>query len=98
MPACVQEPCIGNFLPVCASNAAESARRRKMRCGNGHSIGVSGFVMVASVFSSQSSQHAAAQPLETEVKAIVSGNTDFALDLYARLRTKEGNVFFSPYS
>ncbi|MGH7980796.1 MAG: serpin family protein, partial [Limisphaerales bacterium] len=32
------------------------------------------------------------------VKEIVAGNSQFALDLYARLRTGEGNVFFSPYS
>jgi serpin B len=29
---------------------------------------------------------------------IVEGNTAFALDLYAKLRTKQGNVFYSPYS
>lgn len=31
-------------------------------------------------------------------KSLVRGNTDFALDLYARLREVPGNVFFSPYS
>jgi serpin B len=30
--------------------------------------------------------------------AVVGGNTKFALDLYGRLRSKEGNQFFSPYS
>jgi len=29
---------------------------------------------------------------------IVEGNTAFALDLYAKLRSKPGNVFYSPYS
>lgn len=29
---------------------------------------------------------------------LVKGNNEFALDLYARLGKKEGNVFFSPYS
>src|SRR5262249_9191142 len=29
---------------------------------------------------------------------VVQGNTAFALDLYAKLRGKEGNLFFSPYS
>ena len=28
----------------------------------------------------------------------VRGNTRFALDLYQELRTREGNLFFSPYS
>ena len=29
---------------------------------------------------------------------IVKGNTKFAFDLYAQLKTEEGNLFFSPYS
>jgi serpin B len=30
--------------------------------------------------------------------AVVNGNNAFAFDLYARLRDKDGNLFFSPYS
>jgi serpin B len=30
--------------------------------------------------------------------ALVQGNNTFALDLYSHLHTKEGNLFFSPYS
>jgi serpin B len=33
-----------------------------------------------------------------DVRTLVQGNNDFALDLYARLRAKEGNLFYSPYS
>jgi len=33
-----------------------------------------------------------------ETKAVVAGNTAFAIDLYGRLRTTPGNLFFSPYS
>jgi serpin B len=33
-----------------------------------------------------------------DVAAAVEGNTAFALDLYGRLRGKEGNLFVSPYS
>ena len=33
-----------------------------------------------------------------ERKTIVEGNNEFALELYAKLRDKEGNLFFSPYS
>ena len=33
-----------------------------------------------------------------EVPAVVKGNNTFAFDLYGRLRTEKGNVFFSPYS
>ena len=33
-----------------------------------------------------------------DVRAVVKGNTAFALDLYRQLRTKDGNLFFSPYS
>lgn len=34
----------------------------------------------------------------SNVEALVRGNTEFALDLYQKLRTVEGNLFFSPYS
>jgi serpin B len=33
-----------------------------------------------------------------DVAAAVHGNNAFALDLYAKLRSQEGNLFFSPYS
>ena len=35
---------------------------------------------------------------KTARQAIVKGNNEFALELYAKLRTQEGNLFFSPYS
>ena len=35
---------------------------------------------------------------ESDVKTLVDGNTKFAFDLYAKLKEKEGNLFFSPYS
>ena len=33
-----------------------------------------------------------------DARDVVRGNTEFALDLYARLATGDGNLFFSPYS
>jgi serpin B len=33
-----------------------------------------------------------------DVKTLVAGNTQFALDLFDRLREQEGNLFYSPYS
>lgn len=33
-----------------------------------------------------------------DTQAVVEGNTQFALELYAKLRGNEGNLFFSPYS
>ena len=33
-----------------------------------------------------------------DMNQVVAGNSKFAVDLYARLRTGEGNVFFSPFS
>lgn len=33
-----------------------------------------------------------------DTKSVVQGNTEFAFDLYAKLKEKEGNLFFSPYS
>jgi serpin B len=36
--------------------------------------------------------------LDPDTAAVVKGNNVFALDLYGRLRQKDGNLFFSPYS
>lgn len=36
--------------------------------------------------------------IKADKAAVVQGDTEFALDLYARLREKKGNLFFSPYS
>jgi serpin B len=36
--------------------------------------------------------------LQADKKALVAGNNQFALDLYAKLGAKDGNLFFSPYS
>jgi len=33
-----------------------------------------------------------------DVESLAGGNTAFALDLYARLKSADGNLFFSPYS
>jgi serpin B len=41
---------------------------------------------------------AADAPKNPDVAAVVQGDTQFALELYARLRGREGNLFFSPYS
>jgi serpin B len=42
------------------------------------------------------------QPYEAETitgqKSVVEGNNKFALELYAKLKSAEGNLFFSPYS
>jgi len=35
---------------------------------------------------------------KTDKQLVVMGNNEFALELYAKLRGKEGNLFFSPYS
>ncbi len=35
---------------------------------------------------------------KTDTEVIVQSNNKFALDLYAKLRAKEGNLFFSPHS
>jgi serpin B len=40
----------------------------------------------------------AADDPKADKAAVAQGNTQFALDLYAQLRAKDGNLFFSPYS
>ncbi len=39
-----------------------------------------------------------ARAADDDVGAAAKGNREFALDLYAKLRTQDGNLFFSPYS
>ena len=41
---------------------------------------------------------AVSEPTGADVETVVRGNTEFALDLYARLRKGNGNLFLSPYS
>jgi len=40
----------------------------------------------------------AAARKKTDKQLVVTGNNKFALELYAKLRSKKGNLFFSPYS
>ena len=35
---------------------------------------------------------------DLDIETVVEGNTEFAIDLYKRLNSTEGNAFFSPYS
>jgi serpin B len=35
---------------------------------------------------------------DSDLNALVGGNSDFAFDLYQQLRDEEGNLFYSPYS
>ncbi len=35
---------------------------------------------------------------DADKESVVEGNSEFALDLYAQLKGKDGNLFFSPYS
>jgi serpin B len=53
---------------------------------------VSALLMASSLFGALSRMHAAPDP------AIGDGNTTFAFDLYGQLKSKPGNLFFSPYS
>jgi len=54
---------------------------------------------LATVLASSTMAFAAApQPLLPSVATLASNNTAFACDLYAQLKTQDGNLFFSPYS
>ena len=41
---------------------------------------------------------AMAESTQGDRNIVVSGNTEFALDLYAKLSNEDGNLFLSPYS
>ena len=47
---------------------------------------------------SKLSRDNAPQVADADLSVLVAGNNDFAIELYHRLDTEPGNVFFSPYS
>jgi serpin B len=57
-------------------------------------------VLLASMLSagSAAAETSGGRPAEPDEAAQVRGNSEFAFDLYGRLRARDGNVFFSPYS
>ncbi len=52
-------------------------------------------VLSGGLFGCSSIAHAGAPSVDT--RKVVVGNIEFAVDLYAQLRTHEGNVFLFPY-
>jgi serine protease inhibitor len=58
------------------------------------------FVAVAATLIMATACRKSASPLPDSpaMTSIVSGNTEFALDLYQKLKDQPGNLFFSPYS
>lgn len=50
------------------------------------------------VYVAKSRLRASTPELEDEIAKLVAGNNRFALDLYGKLRSRDGNLFFSPYS
>jgi serpin B len=57
-------------------------------------------LLLASALSalSAAAETSGGQRAEPDESAQVRGNSEFAFDLYGRLRARDGNVFFSPYS
>jgi serpin B len=56
------------------------------------------FLVSLSVASAQRGAQVLIGKAKTDAERVVAGNSAFALDLYARLRGQEGNLFFSPFS
>jgi serine protease inhibitor len=56
-------------------------------------VGLAGSMVVGAI-------HDTLRPFKgsPDVRTVVQGNTAFATDLYAKLKRKRGNLFFSPYS
>jgi len=71
-----------------------SERRKGVKILLRYSMAVSG-ALVALVFLPPTAIEAKDG---ADVKAVIEGNTLFALDLYGRLRKEDGNLFLSPYS
>lgn len=49
-------------------------------------------------YSGYGSEVEVARPENEHLAPVVAGNTEFAVDLYARLRAEDGNLILSPYS
>ena len=56
------------------------------------------FLFVGALLSSIGLAAMQVGPGATDQTKLVSAHNTFALDLYARLRGRSGNLFFSPYS
>jgi len=54
-------------------------------------------VVMATTADCQSAKKTTASE-KTDKQLVAAGNNEFALELYAKLRSTEGNLFFSPYS
>lgn len=54
--------------------------------------------VAADVVKSDKPRVTAPDTTAAELKTLVDGNTAFAFDLYKSLKTKDGNLFYSPYS
>jgi len=55
------------------------------------------FVFSCIIFAVLSPIHVFAQN-HTNIEKVVQSNTQFAIDMYNKIKIEEGNVFFSPYS
>lgn len=55
-------------------------------------------LLITAVVAGSASLLAAEAPAGTSADAVVKGNTAFALKMHQELSSKEGNLFFSPYS
>ena len=53
-------------------------------------------ILLTSYVSFQNSSNVEAS--DSDIETVVEGNTEFAIDLHKKLKTAEGNLFFSPYS
>ena len=55
-------------------------------------------IMIVTVLLSVGGVCFAEENKDDNVEKIINGNTEFAFDLYAQLKSEEGNLFLSPYS
>lgn len=62
------------------------------------SLTACGQPVAADIVKSDKSRITAPDTTAAELKILVDGNTAFAFDLYKSLKTKDGNIFYSPYS
>ena len=61
-------------------------------------MGLRSRLVFVTLFMTALISHPADTMAAADIESLAEGNTAFGLDLYARIKTTDGNLFFSPYS
>src|SRR5262245_63481794 len=92
-PWLIAEPPLGTFVPLGRLTIERRHNWRGTMAATRWLV-----VVVAGTLTVGASEAGSGKPAEPDQAALVESNSEFTVDLYARLRARSGNVFFSSYS